>query len=110
MLESDDGRARSIAREQLTFPARWGFPTYFGQLNYVSNWRRLGFAEEDFAGGGSDRLIDAVVAWGDPPAIRERIHQHLAAGADHVCLQVASGEFGSLPRDAWRMLGAEVLG
>ncbi|MGH7777429.1 MAG: LLM class F420-dependent oxidoreductase [Candidatus Dormibacterales bacterium] len=110
VLESDDGRARSIAREQLTFPARWGFPTYFGQLNYVRNWRRLGFVEEDFAGGGSDRLIDAVVAWGDPPAIRERIQQHLAAGADHVCLQVASGEFGSLPRDAWRMLGAEVLG
>ncbi|MDR2986923.1 MAG: TIGR03620 family F420-dependent LLM class oxidoreductase, partial [Nocardiopsaceae bacterium] len=91
VLESDACRARSIAREQLTFAARWGFPTYFEQRNYTSNWRRLGFVDDDFVGGGSDRLIDAVVAWGDPPAIRERIHQHFAAGADHVCLQVATG-------------------
>ena len=47
----------------------------------------LGFADNDFTDGGSDRLIDALVAWGDLGTIVERIQQHWAAGADHVCIQ-----------------------
>jgi hypothetical protein len=58
-----------------------------GLPNYVDNWRRLGFSDADFAGGGSDRLIDAVVVWGDEKAIRARIDEHWRAGADHVCVQ-----------------------
>jgi hypothetical protein len=55
--------------------------------NYVRNWRRLGFGDADFADGGSDRFLDAMVAWGDEAAIRSRIEQHWNAGADHVCIQ-----------------------
>jgi hypothetical protein len=56
--------------------------------NYTNNWLRLGFTEADLAGGGSDRLVDALVAWGDADAIRERIAAHWDAGADQVLLQV----------------------
>jgi hypothetical protein len=55
--------------------------------NYVNNWRRLGFGDNDLAGGGSDRFIDANVGWGDEAAIRARVQQHWDAGADHVCIQ-----------------------
>jgi hypothetical protein len=55
--------------------------------NYVENWKRSGFTDSDVAGGGSDRLIDSVIVWGDERAIRERIEQHWQAGADHVCVQ-----------------------
>jgi hypothetical protein len=60
---------------------------YMGLPNYVNNWRRLGFTDPDFAGGGSDRLVDSIVAWGDESAIRKRIEAHWEAGADHVCVQ-----------------------
>jgi hypothetical protein len=72
--------------------------------NYTSNLRRLGFAEADFADGGSERLIDAIVAWGDLDAIRRRVEAHLAAGADHVCLQVLTAEPDPLPLAEWRTL------
>ena len=55
--------------------------------NYVNNWRRLGFGDDELAGGGSDRFIDANVAWGTEEAIRKRIQEHWDAGADHVCIQ-----------------------
>jgi probable F420-dependent oxidoreductase len=79
ILETDGSRARALARQFLEM--------YMGLPNYVNNWRRLGFSDPDFAGGGSDRLIDAVVAWGDEKAIRKRIDEHWQAGADHVCVQ-----------------------
>ena len=60
---------------------------YLTLPNYVNNWRRLGFTDTDFAGGGSDRLVDSVVVWGDETAIRKRIEAHWQAGADHVCVQ-----------------------
>jgi hypothetical protein len=53
----------------------------------VSNWRRAGFGENDFADGGSDRLVDALIAWGDTAAIAARVRAHHEAGADHVCVQ-----------------------
>jgi probable F420-dependent oxidoreductase len=79
ILESDAAQARASARKFLKL--------YMGLPNYVNNWRRLGFTDTDFAGGGSDRLIDAVIVWGDEKAIRARIDEHLQAGADHVCIQ-----------------------
>jgi probable F420-dependent oxidoreductase len=85
ILETDGSQARALARQFLEM--------YMGLPNYVNNWRRLGFSDPDFAGGGSDRLVDAVVAWGDEKAIRKRIDEHWQAGADHVCVQAigASG-------------------
>jgi probable F420-dependent oxidoreductase len=79
ILETNAAEARAIARRFLAF--------YFSLPNYVDNWRRLGFTDTDFAGGGSDRLIDAVIAWGDEKAIRARLAEHWQAGADHVCVQ-----------------------
>jgi probable F420-dependent oxidoreductase len=79
LCETDPARARAIARQNLDL--------YMKSPNYLNNWKWLGFTDEDFAGGGSDRLIDAVVAWGDEQAIRARIDAHFAAGADHVCIQ-----------------------
>jgi probable F420-dependent oxidoreductase len=79
VLETNTADARAIGRRFLAF--------YLGLPNYVDNWRRLGFTDTDFAGGGSDRLIDAIIAWGDEKAIRTRIQEHWQAGADHVCVQ-----------------------
>jgi probable F420-dependent oxidoreductase len=83
VLESDPVRARTVAREYLK--------VYLTLPNYAENWRRSGFDEADLADGGSDRLVDALVAWGDESAVRERVEEHFAAGADHVALQ-ALGE------------------
>ncbi len=79
LRESDPAKARAIARKNLA--------VYLGLPNYQNNWKWLGFDDADFASGGSDRLIDAVVAWGDEAAIRARIDAHFEAGADHVCIQ-----------------------
>ena len=79
LRETDPTKARAIARKNLT--------VYLGLPNYQNNWRWLGFGDEDFANGGSDRLIDAVVAWGDERAIEARVQAHFDAGADHVCIQ-----------------------
>ncbi|MDH6626658.1 putative F420-dependent oxidoreductase [Streptomyces sp. LBL] len=101
VLESDPTRARSLAREALAI--------YLNLPNYTNNFLRHGFAEDDFTDGGSDRLIDALFAWGDESAIRTRIDAFLNAGADHVALQVVNDEpRDSLPRAAWRRL-ADVL-
>jgi probable F420-dependent oxidoreductase len=96
VLETDPGRARAIARRHVEF--------YLRVPNYTSNLRRLGFAEADFANVGSERLVDAIVAWGDLDAIRRRVEAHLAAGADHVCLQVLTAEPDPLPLTEWRTL------
>lgn len=79
LLESEPGKARSAARQALA--------PYMRLDNYVNNWRRLGFGDADLANGGSDRLIDANVAWGGEAAIRKRLQEHWDAGADHVCIQ-----------------------
>ncbi len=97
VLETDPGRAREIARSALG--------VYLKLPNYVNNWRRLGFSEEDVT-TPSDRLIDAIFAWGTPEAIGTRVKAHLDAGADHVCLQVVRHEDDrkGYPRQAWRDL------
>lgn len=98
VLETDPSRARAIAREHLTF--------YLQAPNYTNNWLKLGFTLDDLAAGGSDRLVDEVVAWGATDAIRERITEHHRAGADHVCLQVLTPAAAELPIGGWRTLAA----
>jgi probable F420-dependent oxidoreductase len=80
VLESDPTEARRLARLHTG-------AFYLSAPNYVENLRWLGFGDDDFVDGGSDELVDAIVAWGGPEAIAGRIQAHLAAGADHVCLQ-----------------------
>ncbi len=103
ILESDPAEARRIARGNLA--------TYMALPNYVNNWRRLGFTEEDVT-SPTDRLVDALFAWGTPAQIGERVNAHIAAGADHVALQVIQNEkVGDLgaARLAWRELAAALL-
>lgn len=96
VLESDAVKAREIARAFLRF--------YLTLPNYTNNFLRLGFTEEDCRGEGSDRLIDAIVAWGGMDAIQHRIQAHQSAGADHVCIQVLTADPKSLPIKEWREL------
>ena len=95
VLETDAAKARAAARQALS--------RYQQLENYVNDWRRQGFGDADLAGGGSDRFIDALVAWGDETAIRARIQQHWDAGADHVCIQPISPQ-GSRDPAAERVL------
>jgi probable F420-dependent oxidoreductase len=94
-LTSDPELARTLGRGHLA--------RYLALPNYTNNLRRLGFGDDDFAGGGSPRLVDALVAWGDEGAIASRVRAHRDAGADHVCIQVLSKE-GLFPRRVWRDL------
>ncbi|MEV8630478.1 hypothetical protein AB0395_02365 [Streptosporangium sp. NPDC051023] len=68
----------------------------------------LGFGDDDLIEGGSDRLVEALVAWGDAGGIAKRVREHLDAGADHVCVQVLSPE-GGLPARQWRELAPALL-
>jgi probable F420-dependent oxidoreductase len=79
LLETDPAKARAIARANMKI--------YLGLPNYQNNLKWLGYSDADIADGGSDRLVDAIVAWGDEKQIRDRIQAHLDAGADHVCIQ-----------------------
>jgi probable F420-dependent oxidoreductase len=88
LLEIDPEKARSAARQALA--------PYMQLDNYVNNWKRLGFSD-DLLGGGSDRFIDANVAWGDEAAIRKRIQEHWDAGADHVCIQTINPDGSRRP-------------
>jgi len=102
VLETDPARARALARSTLAL--------YLALSNYTNNFLRNGFTEEDLTDGGSDRLVDAVFAWGTEDTIRARVTEFLDAGADHVALQlIEDGARDSLPRHGWRRL-AELLG
>jgi probable F420-dependent oxidoreductase len=120
VLERDPSRAREIARGHTAY--------YVGLDNYANNLRRLGFSEDDLANGGSDRLVDAIVAWGDLDTVAARVRAHLDAGADHVSVQVLddapspqaqAGADGRMPRGVppmpipesqWRELASALLG
>jgi probable F420-dependent oxidoreductase len=97
VVETDASVAREVARRYAE--------TYLRLPNYANNLRSLGFGEEDLAGGGSDRLVDAVVAWGDIASVAERVREHLRAGADHVCVQLLAAD-GRFPAAAYRELAA----
>ncbi|MCK8436393.1 LLM class F420-dependent oxidoreductase [Streptomyces sp. D2-8] len=97
--ETDPARARALAREFLEI--------YLPLPNYTNNFLRHGFTEDDLKDGGSDRLVDALFAWGDDTAIRTKIDAFFEAGADHVALQLLTGEpRDALPRKAWRDLAS----
>ncbi|WP_329276391.1 LLM class F420-dependent oxidoreductase [Streptomyces sp. NBC_01451] len=99
VLETDPERARATARGTLAM--------YLTLPNYTDNFLRIGFTEDDIADGGSDRLVDAVFAWGSEERIRARVDAFRTAGADHVALQVVEDRSrGALPRDGWRRLAA----
>jgi probable F420-dependent oxidoreductase len=103
VLESDPARARDLARTVIG---------HYAQLpNYANNWKRLGFSDEEIT-SGADRLVDALFAWGSTERIAQRVNEHLAAGADHVCLQVITGAPSmsvAAARPAWRELAAALL-
>jgi len=101
VLETDPARARELARAYAAL--------YLETPNYARNLRRFGFGDEDFAGGGSDRLIDAVIPWGDPDAIAAPVREHHEAGADHVCIQVVA-PLERFPLAAYRQLAPALLG
>jgi probable F420-dependent oxidoreductase len=82
---------------------------YLALPNYVNNLRRLGWDDADLAGDGSDRLIDAVIAWGDVDAIVRRVRAHLDAGADQVCLQVRADPSSDPALGAYGELAAALL-
>jgi probable F420-dependent oxidoreductase len=99
VLETDRDRARTIARAHTS--------VYLAQPNYVNNLRELGFTDDDLTPpGGSDALVDALVAWGDVDTIVGRVCDHLEAGADHVAVQVLPAEKRGVPDEQWRLLAA----
>jgi probable F420-dependent oxidoreductase len=102
VLETDPGTARAIGRAAVGF--------YLRAPGYLANLRRLGFTDDDWADpkAASDRLVDAVVAWGDLDTIVRRVAEHHSAGADHVCIQVLRAD-RDLPLTEWRELAAALL-
>ena len=100
VLETDPTEARRIARA--------GMAVYLRAPNYLNNLRRLGFDDVDFADGGSDRLVDAIVAWGAEEQLAARVAEHHAAGADHVCVQVLQDGM-AMPEQQWRRLAPALL-
>jgi probable F420-dependent oxidoreductase len=101
VLETDAGKAREIARTHMS--------TYLGLPNYVNNLKRLGFSDDDVANGGSNRLVDAIVAWGTIDAVVKRVRAHHDAGADHVGVQVLDPDPRALPMRQWRELAPALL-
>lgn len=95
VLHEDATAARELARG---YVAR-----YLALPNYVNNLRKTGWSEEDLAGGGSDRLLDALVPWGRAEAVAVRLHEHREVGADHVSVQVVAGD-GRFPLAGYREL------
>jgi probable F420-dependent oxidoreductase len=101
VLATDPVEARAIARAHMAI--------YLGLPNYLNNLRRLGFDEADLVNGGSDRLVDAIVAWGDVDTVVARVRAHHDAGADHVCVQVLDADPRGLPMPQWRTLARALL-
>jgi probable F420-dependent oxidoreductase len=96
VLDTDKDRARATARLHLK--------TYLALPNYSNNWKRQGFTDDDLADGGSDRLVDALVVWGDEATIAARVQEHRDAGADHVCIQALTDDPQAFPAEQWRAL------
>jgi probable F420-dependent oxidoreductase len=101
LLETDASRAREVAREACAI--------YLNLPNYTNNLRRLGYGDDDLTAPGSDRLVDAIVAWGSPADVAARVSAHLDAGADHVCVQALGVPRGSAAVDVWEELASVLL-
>ncbi|MFI5608798.1 TIGR03620 family F420-dependent LLM class oxidoreductase [Amycolatopsis sp. NPDC051903] len=116
VLDANPVRARDTARPRIANPT-------LGLVNYTANLRRLSFTDDDLSGGGSDRLIDALVAHGAAATVAARLAEHHAAGADHVAIQVITPRHATHPDlpgvqlqvhdyevvDVYRTLAAELL-
>ncbi|MGO8939880.1 MAG: LLM class F420-dependent oxidoreductase [Mycobacterium sp.] len=102
VLTTDRDEARAIGRRYLEH--------YLGLTNYVNNWLRLGFTHDDVRKPGSDKLVDAMVAYGTPDAIAQRLNEHLEAGADHVGIQVLDGWPGEKLLQVLSELAGRLLG
>lgn len=100
LLTDNREQAREIGSDWLR--------SYLGLPNYANNLLRSGFTEEELS-SVSDRLFDAVIAWGDEDAVVRRVEEHRAAGADHVCVQVVTADPREFPREQWRRLAAALL-
>lgn len=99
--DTDPTSARATAR---------GYTAMYVSLpNYTNNLRDFGFGDDDFTDAGSDRLVDAIVAWGDDDAIVARVAEMRDAGADHVCVQVIRPD-EEMPREDWRALAPALVG
>ncbi len=96
LLSTDAARARQVARQTMAF--------YMPLPNYRNNWLRLGFSEQDLTDGGSDRFLDAMVAWGDEAVLQQRLQAHFDAGASHVCIQAL--RLDGQPMPDWHALAA----
>ena len=101
VLEADPDTARQTARAVVS--------RYLALPNYTNNLLRLGYAQEDFRGGGSDRLVDDLVAWGDAETVMGRLDAHHQAGADHVSVQVLTEQHVH-PRESFRQLARALAG
>jgi probable F420-dependent oxidoreductase len=97
ILTEDAAEARAIGTDWLR--------AYLALPNYANNLLRSGFTPQDLA-SVSDRLLEAIIAWGDEDAILRRVSEHRAAGADHVCIQVLTADPTQFPREQWRRLAA----
>jgi probable F420-dependent oxidoreductase len=103
ILTTDAAQAREIGRR--------GAAIYLVLPNYLNNLRRYGLTDADFANGGTDRLVDTVLVWGDAEAVRNGVNAHLDAGADHVAIQAPSASTDQrLPRAEWRALASALIG
>lgn len=102
VLDTDVERAREVARFHLA--------NYLSQPNYRNSFLRQGFSADDIDHGGSDRLVDALVAHGDEAAVRDRVRGHLDAGASHVAVQVLPPTMEYLPLPEWERLAPALLG
>jgi probable F420-dependent oxidoreductase len=102
VLEPDAERARAVARQYTA--------GYLTLPNYTNNLRRFGWTDEDLAGGGSDRLVDAVIPWGTAEQVAAGIEKHYRAGADEVAIQVLNGgDATTFPSEAFRALAAILI-
>lgn len=100
--ETDAATARVTARQYMA--------TYLAMPNYTNNLRRFGWTDEDFADGGSDRLVDALIPWGTVEQVTNGIEKHYRAGADEVAIQVLDGgDHTTFPADAFRALAASLF-
>ncbi len=99
-----DAEAKFETPEQARSIARKAIHLYLQLDNYHRAWSAQGFTDADYADGGSDRLVDAIVAWGSTEDVRARIDEHRAAGADQVVVIPINADNGALPD--WRLLEA----
>lgn len=108
LLVVEQGAVLMRDREQAHELARSHLERYLALPNYRKSWLREGFTEGDFTDGGSDRLVDGLIAWGEEEQIVERVRAHVDAGADQVCVQVLSEDTAGLRGD-WKRLAPALL-